>query len=68
MPKPAPDASQSTRNWRVMSGICKTGADKRAYLRAAKASVASAVQTNASLHRRHVSGAAMELKSRMNFR
>ena len=62
------EASLSTTNCRSKSSMWSTGAVKSARLRLAKASSASAVQTKASFRRRHVRGAAMEPKSRMNLR
>jgi hypothetical protein len=58
-PKPEPDASQSTMKGWSKLGSCNTGAVVSAVLRASNASVAAAVQWNASFLRRAVNGAAM---------
>ena len=57
VPKPDPEASQSTVNGLSKSGSCRTGAVESACLRASKADVASGVHAKLSFLRRAVSGA-----------
>ena len=58
-PKPCVDASHSTVNGLVKSGIARTGAEVTAFLRASNAAADSAVQEKPSFLVRAVNGAAM---------
>jgi hypothetical protein len=57
-PNPCDDASHSTVNCLLKSGMARTGAEVTAALRASKAAAASSDQENPSFFRRAVSGAA----------
>jgi hypothetical protein len=57
-PKPWEDASHSTMNGLVKSGMARTGAEVTAALSAVKAAAAPSLHANPSLVRRAVNGAA----------
>jgi IAA-amino acid hydrolase len=61
-------AVQSTTKVASKSGICSTGPVVKARFSASNAVVASSSHANVSHRKRHVSGAAMMPKFRMNFR